>query len=432
MSSSSTFSTNNDDEDIEDQVSFATQPYNMTENQQEEKVQQKQHQDRNYHYLHFNDQDMGAIREGWKLPPGQTAEPAAPPAMSTIEPLQSADIKSRNKSRFPLDTTPTSCHGDPSKAVDCDQDEGMLWLTQPNSLESDSESSTSTSSSLSSPVVLSKSPGKGQTPGLSLLERRARNVERNRDILERLGLNHGFLRKASKGSNSGHNKRKKSSPPVEHELRKPARRGMLLASLPPNSTDTVTRESPVTNSYHCLCERFPDREAQIRKIQSLLQTAMESSRVSPGSYIPAPIVVTGSTGAGKTAVVRACVDAARMHQKSLQIFIDCAALDDASIEDVTALAYSQMRQQDWISRRDRIRSSSGPSPEKNNRPVYATDNSNPTPGKCVKCRCKAGTPRPHRSSFLLSYLFIFISGQNMLRNRRSTNSFTKMSIPKVK
>ena len=140
---------------------------------------------------------------------------------------------------------------------------------------------------------------------VSLLERRARNVERNQDLLARLGMDFGAIRP----------KKKRKTAPVVKESVEPQKaeeppRGMLLAA--PSSA---------------LSTDFPFRQAQIRKLQALL------------GHSCVPILVSGPGGTGKTAVVQACI---RAH---LHAYVDCAALDAPSMMEVTRSAYHQLVRQ---------------------------------------------------------------------------------------
>ena len=141
---------------------------------------------------------------------------------------------------------------------------------------------------------------------VSLLERRARNVERNQDLLARLGMDFGAIRP----------KKKRKTAPVVKESVEPQKaeaeppRGMLLAT--PSSS---------------LSTDFPFRQAQIRKLQALLEHSC------------VPILVSGPGGTGKTAVVQACI---RSH---VHAYVDCAALDAPSMMEVTRSAYHQLVRQ---------------------------------------------------------------------------------------
>ena len=146
---------------------------------------------------------------------------------------------------------------------------------------------------------------------VTLLERRERNVERNKDLLFRLGMEHGFLNKKTKAR-----KEKEAQKEDEKDCTAQQKRGMLLA---------LPKETPGT---------FPFREKQMRKLKALLSTGTST-----------PIMISGPSGSGKSAVVTACIRESGSRCKFLHAYVDCATLDAPSMDEVTRSAFHQFEDQ---------------------------------------------------------------------------------------
>jgi len=195
---------------------------------------------------------------------------------------------------------------------------------------------------------------------LSLQERRMRNMKRNRNLLESLGIAHGMMPAAARKQKPPKKKRRRKQDDSDDE----GGRGMLLSS-----SGTATRHhggvqavspTPLTTSREPLHLRYPGREAQIRKLSALLSCCCCTA--TSQQYIPPPIFVTGSQGTGKTSIVRDVVHAvvggvgeaeakhrhistASTPPAAVHASIDCATLDVASIEELVVNAYCQFEAQ---------------------------------------------------------------------------------------
>ena len=140
--------------------------------------------------------------------------------------------------------------------------------------------------------------------GLSLLEKRALNVERNKAFLNSLGL----LKTKKKDLEPGLEKEHESGNP-ETKLEGSTRGGGIL--LPPwpspnkstRSTSDALSSSPVASSYTSsyfqqvqdILFNFPGRADQVHQLAALLLN---------GQSAGIPIFVTGSSGTGKTDLVQ--------------------------------------------------------------------------------------------------------------------------------
>jgi hypothetical protein len=183
--------------------------------------------------------------------------------------------------------------------------------------------------------------------GLSLLERRARNLERNKELLSRLGMSYGLLQKKEK------RKKTAKAQDVEESSCTAEKGGMLLPLVDMNKPEAQC--SSTANDLNTL---YPFREAQLRKLTAWSEALQAQQNKDVATFVPAPIFVTGPSGSGKTAVVRASIEWVQQRAISTTIsgedddptrdrrlvdaYVDCAALDYPSIEEVTGSAYSQI------------------------------------------------------------------------------------------
>lgn len=184
--------------------------------------------------------------------------------------------------------------------------------------------------------------------GLSLLQKRAKNEQRNQAFLSRIGLEYGmgqmFKRKAPK--------RKKVHPENATNLssenttnQEVQKRGMLLAttSFVKDGARASSSERPLLSE---IFHQFPFRQTEISKLTGYLEAGAAQVK---NSFVPAPIFVTGPTGVGKTAIVRTCVDWVKRRQNGIQqttvvlaSYVNCSALDEPSIDDLTRNIYRQL------------------------------------------------------------------------------------------
>jgi hypothetical protein len=180
---------------------------------------------------------------------------------------------------------------------------------------------------------------------LTLTEKRARNVHRNNSVLASLGIAHGMVQLRQSRKRKSADTAMDESDTVEDRPR-----GMLLTGL------SKQRES-ASNVAQRLNQRYPHREAQIRKLKSLLSVpVMAASHAhnhnNDNPFVPPPIFVTGPAGCGKTAVVQDVIHEVAANKendssyskeaKAIHAYIDCATLDSANIEELVMNAYTQL------------------------------------------------------------------------------------------
>jgi hypothetical protein len=172
---------------------------------------------------------------------------------------------------------------------------------------------------------------------LSLLQKRAKNEQRNQAFLSRIGLEYGMgLSNKAKAP-----KRKAATTTVKDHI-DVKKRGMLLPTSH-NMRDVRNNSTCVKPSFETLSVQFPFRESEMRKLTGYLEAG--AAQIN-NSFVPAPVFVTGPAGVGKTATVRACVDYVkqRVDQRRaiyLDSYVNCSALDDSSIDDLCRKVYRE-------------------------------------------------------------------------------------------
>jgi len=172
---------------------------------------------------------------------------------------------------------------------------------------------------------------------MTLLERRASNMERNKDLLTNLGLAYGH-------SIALKRPRKKRIQDVEEASQESLTRGMLLSRTLAGSKNIDARSSE-QDDLEDTQQRYPHREGQIRKLLGLLNSAAAQKN----TFVPAPIFVTGPSGSGKTALVQDVVKVVKKWSGAIDdrgaqmgsAYVDCSALDVASCDHVVRCAYNQ-------------------------------------------------------------------------------------------
>jgi hypothetical protein len=206
---------------------------------------------------------------------------------------------------------------------------------------------------------------------LSLMDRRKRNMERNQLRLNNIGLEYGMTAKRKRSvdkTTESLNDKDLLEDPGEPTKR----RGMLLTTAVTTVTTVPEANGKVAvvdvddlDGISSLQRMFPHRQAPIRKLYSLLATAASQSGADDIScsgpearrFVPAPIFVTGSSGSGKTAVLRATVqaiekgnrvrggrDSVKVENDGTQVvsaYINCATLDDPTIGELVTNAHNQ-------------------------------------------------------------------------------------------
>jgi hypothetical protein len=174
---------------------------------------------------------------------------------------------------------------------------------------------------------------------LSLMQKRAKNEQRNQAFLSRIGLEYGMGTSSSKAKEP----KRKAAASTSKEKVEVKKRGMLLPTSHNRRDDRKnTRAKP---SFENLSVQFPFRESEMRKLTGYLEAG--AAQIN-NSFVPAPVFVTGPAGVGKTAIVRACVDYAKQrvdggqpHATFLESCVNCSALDESSIDDLCRKVYRQ-------------------------------------------------------------------------------------------
>ena len=198
-------------------------------------------------------------------------------------------------------------------------------------------------------------------PELSLTDLRTRNLKRNKELLERLGLKHGCLPHQAKRRAPA--KRKDAQSHREgDEGRAQRSRGMLLpteadadAHVKRAHDGAVASEEP-HRAVDRLYATFPHRDAQIRRLLVTFSTtlsAVDESRPSSGAstpstssgrtfatdrppYVPDPGFVVGPSGTGKSVVVRGILEALLSDRPcATSAVMNCDVLDSESVEEFT-------------------------------------------------------------------------------------------------
>jgi hypothetical protein len=243
--------------------------------------------------------------------------------------------------------------------------------------------------------------------GLSLMEKRNRNVQRHRDVLDRLDLAHGIsiVREPKKGARTKKSSGDLDTPNVNGDgadavngMNRPhAQRpnGMLLfpggcldhrravrGQFPRLDRDEETGDALTLPK---LCEIYPHRENLIRKLRDVLSVPLiGANAVAPdasgGQHRKAnaqnsafcaspPIFITGPSGCGKTAIVQDVLDhvvnQCAHGSAAARAYVDCRTLDVFSMEEFVVDVQGQFAMQFLSSSSKRSRQRQVASPEKN-------------------------------------------------------------------
>jgi hypothetical protein len=231
---------------------------------------------------------------------------------------------------------------------------------------------------------------------LSLMDRRELNLIRNKAFAARLDLANGITPKRKPPADNTTTTLENGEDDPEEPTK---RRGMLLSPSPSPTTTTTTTTTAVPNTnamgdqevvdnvnvsddrdldgLASLQSMFCHRQAPIRKLYSVLAAAASQSQSPSQSgtlahssrscsraettsrFVPAPIIVTGSSGSGKTAILRATVHAIEKGNRVpavkgkvkdsgdgtqvVSAYINCATLDVASIDELVTHAHNQFQ-----------------------------------------------------------------------------------------
>lgn len=157
------------------------------------------------------------------------------------------------------------------------------------------------------------------SPSFSILERRRLNIQRNEELLQRLGL---LFDKEPKPKQP-QKKRERERAPEEAAVLPIKRRGMLLPRPQINKTTTCTS----SKSLSSILQKYPYRSRCIRLLHSLL-----IDNVVTTQYIHC----CGPPGTGKSAVLREILQ----QQSDPVAWISCHAMD--SIHDLAHNIFHQL------------------------------------------------------------------------------------------
>jgi hypothetical protein len=247
--------------------------------------------------------------------------------------------------------------------------------------------------------VSSDSSAEGDTPAhddwqsLTILERRARRISRNEKKLTALGL--GYTTRPVR----------RAVAPVpndnddDDDRPRPRRRGILLdfasagvyppkpqeppgISSPPTVVDSV-RLAPTPKEEEPLGRRlardFPGRAPVIRALLAHLEMALPPRPSTDASSLtaPAPLWISGPAGTGKSALVRAAVDAWRRARPEMLVsYVALEGLPTVSVEAVVRHIYKDLmppeedaREETAYKSRKRQRSATAAAPQEGALPL---------------------------------------------------------------
>ncbi|CAJ1969574.1 unnamed protein product [Cylindrotheca closterium] len=208
-------------------------------------------------------------------------------------------------------------------------------------------------SSYSSAMSSSEDEEEDVVDGMTLMEKRRRNKERN-------ALRHQELFRdyqTAMGNSEENGKAKKKDTQYEYDDdendEKPRARGMLMKR---NSGLLTPQSKSFSGLVKELEEQYPHREPQIRRLLSLFQSTIGqvSKPQQSSGFVPAPLFVIGSTGTGKTSVVWDTLALARADSspptfstdrvpQSEVALINCATLEPATIGRLIVSISQQLR-----------------------------------------------------------------------------------------
>lgn len=247
-------------------------------------------------------------------------------------PLPSRDISSPTK---PIEQVQNEIFG-------MDQQTYYTQESDSNSRKISTPATRSTADSIDHEAesLVSSEDDQDVTVGLSLMQKRAQNEQRNQAFLSRIGLEYG-MKPASKVKAP---KRKPVSSPSKNTVEaKIEKRGMLLTTYHDMGVNIRASSSGNPRLSDILLQ-FPFRESEITKLTGYLEAGAAQIK---NNFVPFPVFVTGPAGVGKTAVVRTCVDFLKRSVNEqnavvLDSYVDCSALDEPSIDVLARKVYRQL------------------------------------------------------------------------------------------
>lgn len=201
-------------------------------------------------------------------------------------------------------------------------------------------------------------------PVMTLMERRACNIERNHKLLSSLGMmNNEKVNGISKIKRS---RTASYDDDVDESSTHEESRGMIIPSCWANvqrqqqqQQASCDASTTISSSLSQLQQRYPHRSIQIRKLYSLISVPIHADHTgTPNTnIISPPIIVTGPSGCGKTSIARDVVahlcmsvvslqsSTSQPSQLVLQAYVDCTTLDHINIDEFISSAYTQWYQQ---------------------------------------------------------------------------------------
>jgi len=206
-------------------------------------------------------------------------------------------------------------------------------------------------------------------PKMTMLEIRAMKVKRNQELLERLGLASGFSGSSGARGGSGGGKKagrddvdaeEKDDSSVDEENEPRQARGMLLTTPLIGQSGDLGAEGieervgvfpqgfDVNRRLDELYDKYPFRESQLRQLLGVL-APIDPPPQETTAVAPAPILISGPSGTGKTAIVQDLLRLLAERQgpsSTATAYVNCATLDSpSSIEELTSVAYKQFEMQ---------------------------------------------------------------------------------------
>lgn len=275
--------------------------------------------------------------------------------------------------------------------------------------------------SLSSSSVESSDSEEEEEEPTSLQERAIRNRHRNDEFLQ--GLHEKYAQnlppKPSFGTKSSKRPAQITSDMETRDVPRGMLRKLTRSSVEANGVCDLPGKT-LSERFQILLNRYPHRDIQIRRLASLLHvSACTGGTVSSGTvyHVPAPLLVSGPRGTGKTSVVRDLVTFVR-EEMAYRIssvdsnretghvdnplgtaYINCITLEPSSVERLVLEAYRQLRPENRFSRRRRkvkglSRHISSSGPNSGSKPHISGDNDNSQQGNALPDTETTSIPEP--------------------------------------
>ncbi|GKY95053.1 hypothetical protein MPSEU_000469600 [Mayamaea pseudoterrestris] len=201
-----------------------------------------------------------------------------------------------------------------------DEDDGTLLtqpaLRSPHGMSEDADAAQQSASESSD--VDESSAASSTPPSPTLAERRAQNIQRNVDLLERLGLQHGIAPRKLQPKRKRVIVDEESTDATSIRLK-----GMILP----------TRTSANKLNTETIYLKYPHREPQLRRLLGCILAAASH----PTEYVPSPIICHGPAGTGKTAIL---LDILKLLPNYRTAYVNCATFEQVGNAELLMLHIS--------------------------------------------------------------------------------------------